>query len=53
MIFLNWFNKWKLNLNPNKCEANIFSLRQSSDPAPIFLNHGPINCIAISIWMFT
>ncbi|KAF0706245.1 Uncharacterized protein FWK35_00036841 [Aphis craccivora] len=34
-----WFKKWKLNLNPTKNAANIFSLIQYKDPQPIQCNN--------------
>jgi hypothetical protein len=42
-IIVNWFTNWRLNLNPTKCEAKIFSLRRSPDPAPIVINNVLIN----------
>lgn len=38
-LIVNWFTKWRLNLNPTKCEAKIFSLRRSPEPNPISINN--------------
>jgi len=37
-----WFRKWKLNLNPKKSAAKIFSLKRYKDPQTIYIDNQPI-----------
>jgi len=34
-----WFQKWKLNLNPTKSAAKIFTLKRYEDPKSIYINN--------------
>ena len=34
-----WFQKWKLNLNPTKNAAKIFTLKRYKDPKSIYINN--------------
>jgi len=37
-----WFQKWKLNLNPTKSAAKIFTLKRYKDPKSIYINNQAI-----------
>lgn len=37
-----WFKKWHITINPNKCEAKIFTLRRPLEPQNIVINNIPI-----------
>ena len=37
-----WFKTWKLNLNPTKSAAKIFSLKHYKDPQLVYIDNQPI-----------
>ncbi|KAL4098842.1 hypothetical protein QTP88_023362 [Uroleucon formosanum] len=37
-----WFKTWKLNLNPTKSAAKIFSLKRYKDPQLVYIDNQPI-----------
>jgi hypothetical protein len=37
-VIITWFNKWRIVLNSNKCQAKIFSLKRNLNPMNIVIN---------------